>query len=155
MGINQGSSSAIKDALYHKVKQLHQETGQKVSIVGWSLGGVFARELGRKLESDIHSVITMGTPFAGTPYGNHLFQLSQMLSGKAFTQKEAEAFDRRAEPPPVKTVALHSRYDGVVSWQCSLEKETGHTENIEVSSSHFGYPFNSSVLKVVASALEE
>ncbi|UZE95996.1 esterase/lipase family protein [Alkalimarinus alittae] len=155
MGINQGTSPAIKEQLYNQIKALHQQTGQKVSIIGWSLGGVFARELGRKLEDDIHSVITLGTPFTGNPYGNHLFQLSLILSGKAFTHKDAEAFDRRAEPPPVKTIAIHSRYDGVVSWQCSLEKETDHTRNIEVATSHFGYPFNPKVFSVVAKALEE
>lgn len=155
MGINQGTSAAIKEQLYQRVKQLHLQTGQKVSVIGWSLGGVFARELGRKLEGDVHSVITMGTPFTGNPYGNHLFQLSLILSGKAFTQKDADAFDRRAEPPPVKSIAIHSRCDGIVSWQCSLEKETDHTRNIEVSTSHFGYPFNPNVFRAVAAALEE
>lgn len=155
MGINQGTSGKIKEKLFLKVKQLHRQSGQKVSVLGWSLGGIFARELGRKLTDDIHSVITMGTPFTGNPYGNHLFQLSLMLSGKPFTQKDADAFDRRSEPPSVKTIAIHSRYDGVVSWQCSLEKETDHTQNIEVCSSHFGYPFNPAVLSVVASALQD
>jgi len=153
MGINQGTSSKIKEGLYNKVKQLRQEAGQKVSVIGWSLGGIFAREIGRKLEDDIHSVLTMGTPFTGNPYGNYLFQLSLILSGKQFGQKEADAFDRRSEPPPVKTIAVHSRYDGVVSWQCSLEKESDHTRNIEVISSHFGFPFNPAVFSVIAEAL--
>ena len=153
MGINQGTSSKVKGGLYHKVKQLRQDTGQKVSVIGWSLGGIFARELGRKLEEDVHSVLTMGTPFTGNPYGNYLFQLSLILSGKQFGKKEADAFDRRAEPPPVKTIAVHSRYDGVVSWQCSLEKESDHTRNIEVFSSHFGFPFNPAVFSVISEAL--
>lgn len=155
LGVNQGTSPKIKEQLQTKIKQLHQQTGQKVSIIGWSLGGVFARELGRHQQEDIHSVITLGTPFTGNPYGNHLFQLSLALSGKTFTQKDAEAFDRRAEPPPVKTIAIHSRMDGVVSWQCSLEKETDHTRNISVATSHFGYPFNPKVFAVLAEALEE
>jgi pimeloyl-ACP methyl ester carboxylesterase len=153
MGINQGTSPRIKKELYHQVKQLRQETGQKVSVIGWSLGGIFARELGRKFEDDVHSVITMGTPFSANPYGNYLFQLSLILSGKRFSQKDADAFDRRSEPPPVKTIAIHSRYDGVVAWECSLEKEGDHTRNIEVFSSHFGYPFNPDVFKTITEAL--
>ena len=153
MGINYGTSSKVRDGLYSKVKQLRHNTGQKVSVIGWSLGGIFARELGRKLDDDVHSVLTMGAPFTGNPYGNYLFQLSLVLSGQQFGQREADAFDRRSEPPPVKTVAIHSRYDGVVAWECSLEKETDHTRNIEVNSSHFGFPFNPAVFSVIAEAL--
>ena len=155
LGVNKGTNAKVREALIEKVKTLSASTGKPVSIIGWSLGGVFARELARKLPEYVHSVITLGTPFSGSPSGNRLFGLSQRVSGKKFTDQDAEAFARRAEPPPVITVALHSRTDGVVSWQCSLEKERVNTSNEAVFSSHFGYLFNPLVMHKIEKVLEK
>jgi len=155
LGVNKGTSAKVRESLYQTVNSLFEQSGKPVSIIGWSLGGVFARELARKLPDQIHSVITMGTPFSGNPHGNRLFGLSLRVAGKQFTDKDADAFDQRVVSPPVTTVALHSKTDGIVSWRCSLENERENTFNESVFSSHFGYLFNPLVLRKLEVALSK
>ena len=123
-GINMGTNAKVRDGLFSKVHEFAEKSGQSISIVGWSLGGIFARELGRKMPSQIHSIITLGSPFAGSPHGNRLLPIAQRLSGHPFTDKEMAAFTKRMTPPPVLTFAIHSKTDGIVNWRCSLEQDT-------------------------------
>ncbi|ARU57430.1 hypothetical protein OLMES_3392 [Oleiphilus messinensis] len=150
LGINRGTTGKVRDSLIKKVAALHQKTNQKVAVVGWSLGGIFARELARNQTQHIDCVVTLASPFAGSPHGNRLFPIALLVSGKPFTKEDEQSFDRRTTPPPVRTLALHSRTDGIVNWKCSLEPIAAESFNDEVQCSHFGFPSNPQVLRKVA-----
>lgn len=155
MGRNMGSTSENRAHLRSELKRLMGVSGQKVSVVGWSLGGVFARELGRKFPEDVHSVVSLGTPFTGDHDANILHDIFQRISGSEFSSEDLAAFNQRKEPPGVISTSIYSKTDGVVSWQCSLEKESELTENIEVISSHCGLVFNPLAVSALAHALHK
>ena len=154
MGRNLVSTAKNREHLSSELKRLSSTYNQKVSIVGWSLGGVFARELGRKYPEYVHSVVSMGSPFTGDPTANVLHEIFNRVSGKEFTEEDMAAFNRRRVPPGVRSTAIYSKSDGVVSWQCSLEEESELTENVEVFSSHCGLGFNPLALSALAHALQ-
>lgn len=155
MGRNMGSTNKNREHLRSELKRLFSESGRKVSIVGWSLGGIYARELGRSYPKYVHSVVSMGSPFSGNPKANVLHELFHRLSGKEYTEEDLAAFHRRSLPPGVISIAIHSKSDGVVAWQCSLEQDSALTENIEVFSSHAGLGFNPLALSALARALQK
>lgn len=155
MGRNMGTTSKNRAHLHSELKRLMALSGQKISIVGWSLGGVFARELGRKFPENVHSVVSLGTPFTGDHDANILHDIFQRISGSEFTNEDLAAFNQRKEPPGVISTSIYSKSDGVVSWQCSLEEESELTENIEVVSSHSGLVFNPLAISALAHALQK
>jgi len=155
LGINWGSDPNLRDKLATRIKQLSAQSNSKITLIGWSLGGIYARELARHHTEHINAVITLGSPFSGTPTANNVFHFYQRKSGGELTQEFYNAFEKRKEPPPVPTVAIHSRSDGVVAWRCSLEKKTGHTKNIAVFSSHLGLVSNPLVLSTIGRVLQE
>ncbi len=152
-GLNLGPRDGVLDACIARVKELSQKHGQKVSLVGWSLGGIFAREIAKALPNDVRLVITLGSPFAGHPKANHVWRLYQALSGKTAIDEVQMAEVRK--PPPVPTTSIFSRSDGIVSWQCCVEQEGAQAENIEVHGSHTGMVVNPTVLYVIADRLAQ
>lgn len=154
MGRNMGSTAKNREHLHAELDRLYSASGQKVSVIGWSLGGIYARELGRNYPQYVHSVFSMGSPFGGDPKANILHDIFHRLSGAKFSNEDQAAFDRRKVPPGVPCTAIHSKTDGVVAWQCSLEQEAESTKNIEVFSSHCGLGFNPLVISVLAKELQ-
>ena len=110
--------------------------GRKVSLVGWSLGGLFARELAKEVPELVRCVITLGTPFTGHPEATNAWRLFELVSGQSVHDEETLAGIRR--PPPLPTTSIYSRTDGVVAWHCSLNDPAPLAENIEVHASHMG-----------------
>ncbi len=139
MGRNDGRQKAVTD-LVKKVKELKASHGRKVSLIGWSLGGVFAREMAKRAPDDVRLVITLGSPFTGNPKATNAWRLYQFLSGRKVG--DPRVHDPLREPPPVPTTSIFSRTDGVVAWQCSVENPGPLTENIEVHGSHCGLGHN-------------
>ena len=138
-GHNWGPSPALHDALRERLKELSIRYQRRVSIVGWSLGGVFARELARELPSHVRQVITLGSPF-GT---------ARIISD----DETPESLERRRCPPPVPCTSIYSKSDGVIAWEACREQEAENTDNIEVTSTHIGMGFNPLVLWAIADRL--
>jgi len=155
LGTNNGSSKRIREALFNMVANLHNSSDEKVTIIGWSLGGLYARELGRKFPDHVHSVITLGTPFTGDPDANNVSRIVNFFSKKTEVPKvtSTDAFREKSKPLPVPSTAIFSKTDGIVAWQCSLEQEAVNTQNIAVISSHLGLPFNPLVMRAIAKTL--
>jgi pimeloyl-ACP methyl ester carboxylesterase len=131
-------------------------TGEKVALVGWSLGGIYARELAKELPDHVRSVVTMGTPFSGSHTSTNAWRLFELTSGKDIT-KELQQFDLPAAPP-VPTTSIFSRTDGVVAWPASIQKPSKanpRTENIEVIASHIGLGLNPSAWWALADRLAQ
>ena len=121
--------------------------------MGWSLGGIYARELAKEMPDLVRCVVTLGTPFAGPPTSTNAWRIYQLASGRDIA-REAEHYNL-PEAPPVPTTSIYSRTDGVVAWQCSLNEEAAHTENIEVHASHFGLGHNPLALYALADRLAQ
>ena len=153
LGANRGPRPGVEEKMQERLAELSQRHQRKVSLIGWSLGGIYARELARRAPAHVRSVITMGSPFAGRPRANNAWKLYERVSErKADDWPDLEGM-RRA--PPVPTTAIFSRSDGIVAWQGCLEREGPAAENIEVEGSHCGLGHNPTVLYAVADRLAQ
>jgi len=157
-GRNTGRSSK-QASLHSYFLQISDQRGEPVSLVGHSLGGVFARELARQYPDRVRSVVTLGSPF-GTTDGAAVAQFVKRMFERIAQQsveqlrRELNALDPRL-PPGVPATAIFSRTDGVVHWQSCLEQITEQTENIEVHGSHCGLVVNPSALVAIVDRLAQ
>jgi pimeloyl-ACP methyl ester carboxylesterase len=137
-----------------RLGQVREETGQRVSLIGHSLGGVYARELARFAPEDVRFVITLGSPI-GDLKANYVWPMFEATSGTRVASLPPEFAERMGQAPPVPTTSIFSKTDGVVSWRSCLDRSPGQVENVEVSSSHIGLPSNPLALLVVADRLAQ
>lgn len=150
-GANRGPRPGVEDAIDARLAELSERYGRKVSLIGWSLGGVLAREMARRQPSLVRQVITLGSPFANEPKASNAWRLYEALSGKKVEDwPNREAMKR---PPPVPSTAIYSRSDGIVAWQGCREQDGPTTQNIEVEGSHCGLGHNPAVLYAIADRL--
>jgi hypothetical protein len=147
-GLNLGLRSGVLETARDTLRRLHAEHGRKVSLVGWSLGGLYARELAKVATECVRQVITLGSPFTGHPRETNAWRLYEWASGHRIDSHDLHAPLRFA--PPVPTTSIWSRSDGVVSWWCSVEPRHHEAENIEVSASHLGMGAHPAVLYAIA-----
>ena len=155
-GYNFGPRAGVLETAKRQIMDTSEATGEKVSLVGWSLGGIYARELAKLLPAQVRSVVTMGTPFAGAHTSTNAWKLFQLTSGKDVT-KELQQFDLPAAPL-APTTSIFSRSDGVVAWQASIQKvqtNNRRTENVEVFASHIGLGLNPSAWWALADRLSQ
>jgi pimeloyl-ACP methyl ester carboxylesterase len=151
-GRNLGPGSFSEDALRHVLEMLALRGNGKVSLIGHSLGGIYAREIARTNPEAFHQVITLGSPFSqGRDSGSHASRLYKRLNPDNDPRDEE---DLLATPPPVPTTAIYTKGDGVVNWRTSLQHGYHrHVDNIEVKGSHIGLTLNASVWYQVAKKL--
>lgn len=151
LGPNHGPRPGVEAAMDERLAELAQRYQRKVSLIGWSLGGVFARELARRSPSLVRQVITLGSPFANEPKASNAWQLYELLSDR----KAEDWPDREAMklPPPVPSTAIYSRTDGIVAWQGCREQDSTTTQNIEIEGSHCGLGHNAAALFAIADRL--
>lgn len=129
---------SVIDDVVDKLHELHRTRGRRVSLVGWSLGGVFAREVAKRAPRSVRAVVTLGSPFAGPPTASNAWRLYQLLTGDRKHHFDAKLIESLAEPPPVPTTSIYSRTDGVVAWTSCVGTPSPIMENVEVQASHFG-----------------
>jgi len=140
MRFNFGPRAGVLERSLEHVRKVRRSTGRKVSLVGWSLGGVFAREIAKLAHEDVRCVITMGSPFTGHPRANNVWRLYEFASGHRLDDHEELASVRDA--PPVPTTSVFSRTDGIVAWPCCVQERGALAESIEVTASHIGMGMN-------------
>ena len=151
----QGDVHAWIDDLARHVAQLVSAHCERVSLVGWSLGGLYAREVAKILGRRVRQVVTIGTPFTRTVEQSNASWLYRLVNGRTPLLDEA-LMTRLGTPPDVPTTSIFSRSDGVVAWQTCVQEEAGeHIENIEVEGSHFGLGWNPEVLAILADRLSQ
>jgi len=139
-GLNLGPRDGVLDACRERVHQLHQQHGGKISLIGWSLGGVYAREMAKEMPDLVRCVITLGTPFTGHPKATNAWRFYNLVSGQQSHDEDLLAEVRK--PPPVPTTSIYSKTDGIVAWQASRNAPGAEVENIEVPGSHIGLGHN-------------
>ena len=152
-GLNLGPRAGVLDALRARVRELFELDRKKISLVGWSLGGVYARELAKEMPELVRCVITLGSPFAGPPQATNAWWLFERVSGHPEPDAAMQAALRTA--PPVPTTSIYSRTDGIVAWQCSLNPPGPLAENIEVHASHIGLGLNPLAMVAIADRLAQ
>jgi pimeloyl-ACP methyl ester carboxylesterase len=144
------------ERLMRRLLSINRATRSKVSLVGWSLGGVMARELARQAPHAVRQVITLGSPFTGNPRASTVSSLYERLTGDVIdSDLMAERLSVGSTPPPVPSTAIFSRSDGIVPWRNCVEPPGEQTDNIEVCSSHCGLGVNPAVLFAVADRLAQ
>lgn len=142
------------EKLIERLESIYKKTGKKVSLVGWSLGGVMARQVSRRLPHAVRQIITLGSPFTGRPEATNVKGTYERLTGQYLFDEETQRQLREsATAPPVPSTAIFSRNDGIVAWQNCVEPEADTTDNIEVRGSHCGLGINPLVLYAVADRL--
>lgn len=154
MGRNIGGVSKMRAALLARLAKIHREAGRKVSIVGWSLGGVYARDLALQAPEMVRYVVTLGSPFADDVRATNATRLYELLSGeKVGHNVELEAV---AGDLPVPATSIYSRSDGIVNWRTCLSRPCATSENIEVYfASHVGIGVNPAALWAIADRLAQ
>lgn len=156
LGYNMGYSYKLHYGMRDRVTELVERYGEKISLVGWSLGGVYARELAREMPDIVRQVVTMGSPFRGHPSSSNVYRIFNMFTEVPYDEMPHSFLQHMAHPPPVPTTALYTRGDGVVAWQSTVEiSDRYDVENIHVGGAHMGLGFNPRVLLVLADRLAQ
>lgn len=156
LGRNLGPTPAVERGLRELAERLLERHGQPFSVIGWSLGGIYARAMASERPDAVRMVITLGTPFA----------MTDRTQTRATGQYERYAHlhvpgyalpipDRVRGPLPVPSTSIWSRGDGIVSWRASLETPGPRAENIAVRASHLGLGHSPGVLWAVADRLAQ
>jgi predicted alpha/beta hydrolase family esterase len=151
----QGEPNAWLDDLAEHVEALPTDGSSDLSLIGWSLGGIYAREIAKRLRTRVRQVITIGTPFAAENDETRAGLVYRLLNGQKPVLDDAMR-EQLLTAPQVPTTSIYSRSDGVVAWQACIQQ--GHrldTENVEVQGSHCGLGWNAKVLEVVADRLSQ
>lgn len=156
LGFNTGPRGELDPWLEELADQIcgqlapHEKTA---TLIGWSIGGLYARELGKLLAPRVRQVITIGTPFNCAADENSASWLSSVLGGSA-ASIDPLWIERLRTPPPIRTTSIYSRTDGVVAWEtCRHDKRSRLVEDIEVDGSHMGMGWNREVLDIVTDRL--
>jgi pimeloyl-ACP methyl ester carboxylesterase len=148
LGRNLGPSRATIDGLVARFRELRERHARPLSVIGWSLGGIYARELARRFAPEVRRVITLATPFRDVDA-----TAVARLFGRPPEARHEELRRRLRTPPPVPCTSFYSRSDGVVAWRSCLDDADSHGENVEVRSSHCGMGHHPSVLLAIADRL--
>jgi pimeloyl-ACP methyl ester carboxylesterase len=145
----------MRGKLRRRLQTIHEATGRKVSLVGWSLGGVYARDLALQMPEMVRSVITLGSPFTRDVRATNATRLYEALSGET-ADDHPEIREAIAGDLPVPVTSIYSRTDGIVNWRTSHLRPSGTAENIEIHfASHIGLGVNPAALWAVADRLAQ
>ncbi len=163
LGRNVGGIDRMRATLCDRVESIRNETGRKVSLIGWSLGGIYARLLAHDCPDWVRSVITLGSPFTRNPNASNVSDVYELLSGEGPSREERTArrldpheFDRIADDLSVPSSSIFTKLDGIVNWRASLLRANERSENIEViGASHIGLGVNPAVLWAIADRLAQ
>ena len=154
LGRNQGPTEAVLAGLPRAVLDHSERTGRPVSLIGWSLGGIYAREMARRHPGRVRQVITLGSPYAmHDPRQTYAYGPYQQFSSRHALDRKLPSREQRARPVGVPSTSAYSRWDGVVPWQACVEPETALHQNVEVRCSHLGFGVDPATLWLIADRL--
>lgn len=159
LGRNLGLRDGLLEGMLERLDDLFLKHEEKISIIGWSLGGIFARELAKLRPEKVRIIITLGSPHSGNPHATNAGRFYEYVAGHSVDNPPIDTKLHKA--PPVPTTSIYSKTDGVVPWQnchqtqpvCEIKAK--QTENIRVAGSHCGLGVNPSVLYLIADRLAQ
>ena len=152
LGFNWGPTDENFAAIEERLLQLHARHGRKVVLIGWSLGGLYARELAKRQPQAVAKVITMGSPFSGSPRANNVWRAYQFITGHSVDAPPVAA--ELKVKPPVETVALWSANDGVIGPRCAAGRPGERDRAIPLRCTHMGFTYDPQVIATLLAELE-
>lgn len=152
LGSNVIFNDELEAEMVALVEEVAKQSDQKVSLVGWSLGGLYAREIAKICPESVRGVITMGSPISGRARHSNAQSLFQALNGEPSKHDRVRQHSLH-EAPPVPTTSVYSKTDGIVAWEGSVQKTGNQIDNIQVPASHLGFGVNPLVMVVLADRL--
>lgn len=155
LGWNLGLRDGVHDGITERLGALSAKHDRRVSLIGWSAGGIYSREVAREHPELVRDVITLGSPFRGNLRATHAWNTYKLLNRGPGTVElmATAACEARATPLEVPTTCIYSKFDGIVAWECCMSRPAPLTENVEVCSTHLGYGHNLETLYVIADRL--
>jgi pimeloyl-ACP methyl ester carboxylesterase len=157
LGRNLGPTTEVLEGLVDRLVSLNARHGRKVTLIGWSLGGIYARELGRRFPDAVRTVITLGSPYR--------MNFNDRSTASPLVDRLVAGFDPglvagwvsedERIPLTMPATSVYSRTDGIVRWYTCIDRAGPYRENIEVIGSHSGLGFNPAVLYVIANRLAQ
>lgn len=155
LGMNIGPTAKVVTGMADRLDALHTRYEAPVTVIGWSLGGIFARTLARRHPSAVRQVITLGSPY-------RIAHESQSRAATQFrrlsyfhAERHEFPLEVETEPMLVPATSIYSRYDGMVAWQTCIDRQSERAENIAVLSSHIGYGHHPAAIWAIADRLAQ
>ncbi len=152
LGFNLGPTEENLEQLEKRLLELHERSGEKVVLLGWSLGGIFGRELAKRQPQAVAKVITMGSPFSGDPRANNVWRVYQFVTGHKVDDPPVET--DVAAKPPVETVALWSPRDGMIAPRAACGMPGERDRAIALRCTHIGFSYSAEAIETVLSELK-
>jgi pimeloyl-ACP methyl ester carboxylesterase len=155
-GMNRGPRKGVLARMQEQLTAVHRDAKEPVSLIGWSLGGVYAREMAKVAPKSVRNVITLGTPFSHGPRSTNAWRVYSALSGESLPDEMM--LRQVSAAPPVPFTSVYSKTDGVVAWPASIQKpdaDNENIENIEVFASHLGIGANPAAWFAIADRLAQ
>ena len=131
LGLNRGAHPDTLRHLRQRLEVIHD--GRPVLVVGWSLGGVYAREIAREVPELIRAVVTLGSPFSGDPHMNNVWRFYEWIAGHPVDDPPVKHFP---DKPPVPSLAIWSRRDGIIAPRAARGLEGESDKAVEMSCGH-------------------
>ncbi|MDZ4308212.1 esterase/lipase family protein [Allopontixanthobacter sp.] len=153
LGFNFGPTLENFEILERRLEELYRRYQEPVYLVGWSLGGLFARELARRHPEMVAKVVTMGSPFSGNPRANNAWRIYQFITGHSVDSPPI-AGDAGSKPP-VFTTALWSPRDGIVSPRSACGKAGERDRAVALRCTHLGFAYSEESIRAVLRELDE
>jgi pimeloyl-ACP methyl ester carboxylesterase len=152
LGTNRGNAAELLPRVIEVADDLAQRSGRSVHLVGWSMGGFFAREVARDRPDLVAQVVTMGTPVVG---GAKYTAFAPLFRRRGYDIEAlaAACASRACRIIPRRITAIYSRRDGIVSWQACIDRESPRVDHVAVGTTHFAFGFDPRVWHVVAERL--
>ena len=154
LGLNRGAQPDTLRHIRQRLEVIHD--GRPILLVGWSLGGVYAREIARQVPELVRAVVTLGSPFSGDPHMNNVWRLYEWVAGHAVDKPPVPHF---SEKPPVPTLAIWSRRDGIIAPRAARGLDGERDKEVEMRCNHMAFGVSATagrqVAREIAAFLEE
>jgi pimeloyl-ACP methyl ester carboxylesterase len=154
LGRNLGPTAKTVGGLVDRLAAVHRRHGRRVSLVGWSLGGIYARELARAFPDHVRVVVTLASPFRD-PFASNVARFARLGLGPRPAGDRHVPLERLRAPLAVPTTSFYSTTDGIVAWRSCLLEPGPLAENVVVRSSHCGMGHHPGVLLAIADRLAQ
>ena len=149
LGFNRGAYPDVLRHLRQRLEVIHD--GRPVLVVGWSLGGLFAREIAREVPQLVRAVVTLGSPFSGDPHMNNVWRLYEWIARHPVDDPPVMHYP---DKPPVPTLAIWSRKDGIVAKRAARGLEGERDKEVEVPCGHMAFGVSRKAGEQVAREIE-
>lgn len=153
LGMNLGFQEHYIKKVRGQIEDHHLKTGEDVVLIGWSMGGLYARELAREIPHLVREVITLGTPLIGGAKYTGMKWLDKLGFDLDSVERELQQLGR--SPLDIPLTIIYSKTDGMVAWEAALDSDHDHAEHFEVTSNHIGLGLDIDVFKIIAAQLAE